>query len=100
MAENVQKARMQQKRDLTTNWAAAPNFVPKSGEIIIYGDMTGDGRVTALDAIRLNRYTIGTGALSGCYLLAADANRDGKITTLDAIIVNRYTIGLSTIEQK
>lgn len=69
-------------------------------EIIVYGDVTGDGKVTALDAIRLNRYTIGTGTLSGCYLLAGDANRDGKINTLDAIVINRYTIGLSTIKQK
>lgn len=69
-------------------------------EIVIYGDVTGDGKVTALDAIKLNRYTIGTSTLSGCYLAAADANRDAKANVLDAIIINRYTIGLSTINQK
>lgn len=42
MAENIQKARMQQKRDLTTNWAMVPNFIPKPGELVIYGDKEKD----------------------------------------------------------
>lgn len=69
-------------------------------EIVIYGDVNGDGKVTTVDAIKLNRYTIGKATLSGVYLTAADASRDGKVNALDGIIINRYTIGLSEISQK
>lgn len=78
----------------------ANNNLIATKEIVIYGDLTGDGKVTALDAIKLNRYTIGTSKLSGAYRVAADVNKDGKINALDAIIINRYTIGLSDIKQK
>ena len=69
-------------------------------EIVIYGDLSGDGKINALDAIKLNRYTIGTSSLAGCYLVAADVSGDGKSNALDAIIINRYTIGLSDIKQR
>lgn len=69
-------------------------------EIVIYGDLSGDGKINALDAIKLNRYTIGTSSLTGCYLAAADVSGDGKSNALDAIIINRYTIGLSEIKQR
>ena len=69
-------------------------------EIVIYGDVSGDGKINALDAIKVNRYTIGTTSLSGCYLAAGDVSGDGKTNALDAIIINRYTIGLSEIKQR
>ena len=69
-------------------------------EIVIYGDVSGDGKINALDAIMVNRYTIGTTSLSGCKLVAGDVSKDGKTNALDAIIINRYTIGLSDIKQK
>lgn len=69
-------------------------------EIVIYGDVNGDGKINVLDAILINRYTIGLYNINGTYLTAADVNRDGKVNVLDAIIINRYTIGLSDIVQK
>ena len=72
----------------------------KSYEIVIYGDVSGDGKINTLDAIKLNRYTIGLVSLSGSYLEAADASRDKRVNTLDSIIINRYSIGLVTINQK
>ena len=58
MAENIQKARMQQKRDLTTNWAMVPNFIPKPGELVIYGDREKD---KYLDPTTPARIKIGDG---------------------------------------
>lgn len=69
-------------------------------EIVIYGDLSGDGKINALDAIKLNKYTIGTTTISGCYLVAADVSGDGKSNALDAIIINRYTIGTAEIKQR
>lgn len=33
---NIERARMQQKHDVAENWNNIDNFVPKSGEIIVY----------------------------------------------------------------
>lgn len=43
MAEKSLQARIQNKIDLTANWAKATNFVPKKGEIIVYSDGGGTG---------------------------------------------------------
>ena len=69
-------------------------------EIVIYGDVNGDGKVNVLDAIIINRYTISLSEINGVCMTGADVNRDGKVNVLDAIIINRYTIGLSSIAQK
>lgn len=70
-------------------------------QIVIYGDVNGDGAVDVLDIIRINRHTLGLSALKGVYLEAADANRksDG-VDVLDIIVTNRHTLGLTTIKQK
>ena len=37
MAEKYINSRIQQKSDIEANWNKAINFIPKNGEIIIYG---------------------------------------------------------------
>lgn len=71
-----------------------------SKEIVIYGDVNGDGKANVLDAILINRSTIGLYKIGGIYLVAADVNHDAKVNVLDAIIINRSTIGLDEIKQK
>ena len=44
MGEKVLSSRIQNKCDTTANWAKATNFIPKSGEIIIYSDGGGAGK--------------------------------------------------------
>jgi len=69
-------------------------------DIVIYGDVNGDGSVDVLDLIKINRHILGLNKLSGSYLQAGDANRKGDgIDVLDLIVVNRHTLGLTTIQQ-
>jgi hypothetical protein len=69
-------------------------------DIVIYGDVNGDGMVNALDMIKVNRHILGISSLSGTYLEAADANRQGDgVNALDMIIMNRHILGLTTIRQ-
>lgn len=44
MGEKVLSSRIQNKCDTTANWTKATNFIPKSGEIIIYSDGGGAGK--------------------------------------------------------
>ena len=82
----------------------ANGVLAKSYEIVLYGDVNGDGDINVLDMIKVNRYILGLGKLSGCYLKAADANRDGDkegggVNVLDMIYINRHALGLTTIRQ-
>ena len=77
------------------------NTVVMTRQIVIYGDVNGDGIIDVLDIIRMNRHALGLNPLNGIYLEAGDANRkkDG-VDVLDIIITNRHTLGLTTIKQK
>ena len=48
MANKIIKTRIQQKHDISENWAKAENFTPLIGEIIVYDDLNkikiGDGK--------------------------------------------------------
>lgn len=70
-------------------------------EIVIYGDVNGDGRINVLDMIKVNRHILELSELEGCYLAAADANRrEDGVNVLDMIHINRYALGLADIAQK
>ena len=78
----------------------ASGNLKKTYDIVIYGDINGDGAVNALDLIKLNRHMLGKGTLTGAYLEAADANRKGDGgNALDMIIMNRHILGKSKISQ-
>ncbi len=70
-------------------------------EIVIYGDVNGDGSVNVLDMIKINRHSLGLETLKDAKLLAADANRQNDgVNVLDMIFVNRHSLGLTTIAQR
>lgn len=69
-------------------------------DIVIYGDISGDGAVTIVDLVRLNRHTLNISKLSGSALAAADVNRNGSVNIQDLVMVNRHTLGIATISQK
>lgn len=70
-------------------------------DIVIYGDVNGDGAINVLDMIKINRHSLGLAKVKGTHLEAADANRrnDG-VNVLDMIKVNRHALGLNMIDQK
>ena len=71
-----------------------------SYEVVIYGDVNGDGEINVLDMIKVNRHILGLDKLSGVYLAAADANRkEDGLNVLDMIYINRHALGLSNIKQ-
>lgn len=65
----------------------------KSFRIVIYGDVNGDGLVSAVDYVKIKNYIISASELSGSYKLAADVNNDGTITAVDYVNVKNYILG-------
>ena len=62
------------------------------------GDLNGDGKITALDIVKLQRLIVGLDALNSDVLAIADINGDGKVTALDIVKIQRHIVGLETIQ--
>ncbi len=67
--------------------------------VVIYGDASGDGKVNALDLLKIQKHILGLSSLSGSNLEAADPSRDGKVNALDLLKVQKNILGISSINQ-
>ncbi len=66
----------------------------KSYPVLIIGDVNGDGKITPVDALRVQKYLIGLATIDGYYLQAADANRNGKAEAVDVLRCQKYILGM------
>lgn len=71
----------------------------KSFEILIYGDINGDGKIDKLDALAILREYYNYANYEGVYKEASDINKDGKIDKLDVLAVLRDYYGYAKISQ-
>lgn len=68
------------------------NKAIKNINIVIRGDVNGDGKITSVDPLMTKRYIIKTYDLKGAYFAASDINQDGKVTSVDALYMKRHII--------
>ncbi len=61
---------------------------------MIYGDVTGDEQVTALDADWIAEHVLGMRVLSAFDANLADVSGDGRISPFDATLVRQYVVGI------
>lgn len=58
---------------------------------IVLGDVNGDGKISALDYVKVKNHIMSTNYLSSSQAnIAADANDDGKISALDYVRIKNY----------
>ena len=62
------------------------------------GDLNGDGKISALDIIKVQRLIVGLDPTTEEIKAVADINGDGKVSALDIIKIQRHIVGLETIE--
>jgi beta-N-acetylglucosaminidase len=67
--------------------------------VVISGDTSGDGEITALDLLQIQKNLLGTYSLNDSYLKAGDTSKDGQISALDLLQVQKYLLGTYNIEQ-
>ena len=67
--------------------------------IILYGDTNGDGAISAIDLLNVQKIIINKSNLSGAYYKAADTNKDGKISAIDLLNVQKHILGKLIISQ-
>lgn len=68
-------------------------------EVVIYGDVSGDGEINALDLLKVQKDILGSSKLKGAYKKAADVSKDGTINALDLLKIQKNILGSSKIEQ-
>ena len=71
----------------------------KTYTVLIYGDVNGDGNITALDYVKVKNHIMKVTILSGVYKEAADANKDENISALDYVKIKNSIMGTGTIIQ-
>lgn len=71
----------------------------KTVDIVVFGDVNGDGKVTIKDIMLTNRNILKKISLNGEYLEAADVNKDGKVTIKDIMLINNSILGKSKLTQ-
>ena len=69
-------------------------------DIVIYGDVNGDGQISMGDLVKINRHILELAKLNGVFLVAGDVNhKNDGITMSDLVITNRHLLQLTTITQ-
>ncbi len=71
----------------------------KTYTVVQYGDSNGDGKITALDLLNVQKILLRQSTLSGAYYKAMDTNKDGKITAIDLLNVQKHILKVSNISQ-
>lgn len=68
--------------------------------VIIYGDVDGNGKINLLDALKIQKHYVGLEELKSSFLEAASViNRNQKVGLLDALRIQKQYVGLEDIVQ-
>lgn len=65
----------------------------KTYNIVVKGDTSGDGKVTILDLLQVQKDILNSKKLYNSYSLAGDTSGDGKITILDLLQIQKHILG-------
>lgn len=71
-------------------------YAPATAKVVVtgaYGDVDGNGDITAADALLVYRVINASAELTETQQAAADVNGDGEITAADALLIYRYVNG-------
>jgi len=61
------------------------------------GDVSGDGAISLLDLLMIQKYLLGTHTLEAANLLAGDVDSDGAVKLLDLLRVQKHLLGTQLI---
>ena len=70
------------------------NVAQKLVEIVICGDLSGNGESTAYDAALILKSVVGLADLTPAQIAAADTSGNGSLSALDSALVLQYSVGL------
>ena len=62
------------------------------------GDLNGDGKISTIDIVKVQRIIVGFDAVNEDNLAVADINGDGKVSAIDIVKIQRHIVGLEKIQ--
>lgn len=71
-----------------------PDSLPDIEDPVSIGDVNGDGKVTAEDALAILQSVTQDSSFNASQIKSADIDGDGQVTTMDALMVLQYIVGL------
>lgn len=79
--------------------ASSGNTVINGGNTAgMRGDLNGDGKISAMDIVKLQRIIVGLDVQDSNALAIGDLNGDGKISAMDIVKIQRHIVGLELIQ--
>ena len=61
---------------------------------VLYGDVSGNGGISAYDAALAAQYAVGLISLTAEQITAADVSGNGEVSGYDAALIAQYVVGL------
>lgn len=69
----------------------------QSFQLVVYGDINGDGGISAVDYSLVKNYIMNSGGIDGVSKDAADVNKDGSVSAVDYANIKSYIMGSSNV---
>lgn len=76
---------------------SAEGMEAKKYEVVVSGDINGDGRISNADQVLLQKHILGIEKQKGCYKKAANVSGDGGITNKDLVLLQKHILGIARI---
>jgi hypothetical protein len=78
----------------------ADGSVQKSYDIVIFGDINGDGKISSSDMNSIFRHILRRESVEGIHSLAADIDHNEKISSSDMNLIFQHILRRQSIKQK
>ena len=78
----------------------ADNMLLASYPLLIYGDINGDGKISAMDLLAMQKHLLKMVFLEGDYLSAADLNNSDTVSAIDLLALQKHLLKMTTISQR
>ena len=75
------------------------NKETKTYQVIIFGDLDGEGNINAKDLLLMRKYLLKEKSLTGVYLESAKINRNNSVSAKDLLIMRKHLLGTTKISQ-
>lgn len=71
----------------------------KTLSTVVYGDVDGDGNISAVDYVKIKNFIMKKSSISGANKEAADVDKDGTISAVDYVKIKNHIMGKTKISQ-
>ena len=71
----------------------------KTYNVIVFGDTSGDGKISTIDYSKVKAHILNTSKLDSSYNAAADTNKDGKVSAIDYSKIKSHILKIDSLVQ-